>query len=80
LAVPEAAIEAARITCGREDGLLLCPEGAATLAAYQKALADGLIEPDAEVVLYNCGSGLKYAMPDTAKTLDKDATIDWSSL
>lgn len=80
LAVNEAAIEAARLTCGREDGLLLCPEGAATLAAYEKALADGLIERDAEAVLYNCGSGLKYAMPDAANTLDKDAPVDWSSL
>lgn len=80
LAVSEAAIEAARVTCGREDGLLLCPEGAATLAAYQKALADGLIERDAEAVLYNCGSGLKYAMPDAAKTLDKDAKVDWGAL
>ena len=36
LAVSEAEIEAARALCGRADGLLLCPEGAATLAAARK--------------------------------------------
>lgn len=80
LAVTEAQIETARAVCGREDGLLLCPEGAATLAAYGRALDDGLIERDAEAVLFNCGSGLKYAMPDFSKTLDRHAEIDWGAL
>ena len=42
---------------------MLCPEGAATLAAYRQALADGRIGHDDEVVLFNCASGLKYEMP-----------------
>ena len=29
-----------------EDGLLLCPEGAATVAAYQRALAEGRVRPE----------------------------------
>ncbi|MBR9825758.1 MAG: threonine synthase [Alphaproteobacteria bacterium] len=78
--VSEAHIEAARTRCAREDGLLLCPEGAATLAAMEKAIADGLIEPDATSMLFNCGSGLKYAMPDAAGTLDRHAEIDWDAL
>jgi threonine synthase len=80
IAVSEDQIETARAVCGREDGLLLCPEGAATLAAYGKALDDGLIERDAESVLFNCGSGLKYAMPDFSRTLDRHAEIDWGRL
>lgn len=80
IAVSEDQIETARAVCGREDGLLLCPEGAATLAAYGKALDDRLIERDAEAVLFNCGSGLKYAMPDFSRTLDRHAEIDWASL
>ncbi|MHA6286989.1 threonine synthase [Maricaulis sp. CAU 1757] len=79
LSVSEGAIERARQTCAREDGLLLCPEGAATLAAMQRAIAEKLIEKDADVVLFNCGSGLKYDMPDTAKALDRHAEIDWES-
>ena len=75
LSVSDAAIEEARQLCGREDGLLLCPEGAATLAACQSALSRGLIEKDAEVVLFNCGSGLKYPLPDLARTLDRTQPI-----
>jgi len=80
IAVSEADIESARAVCGREDGLLFCPEGAATLAAYGKALEDGHITRDAEAVLFNCGSGLKYAMPDFSKTLDRHQDIDWNAL
>ncbi|WP_421787204.1 threonine synthase [Hyphobacterium sp.] len=80
IAVSEEQIEQARAVCGRADGLLLCPEGAATLAACGKALDEGLIDRDAEAVLFNCGSGLKYAMPDFSRTLDRHAEIDWASL
>ena len=75
LSVSDTEIEEARQLCGREDGLLLCPEGAATLAACQSALSRGLIEKDAEVVLFNCGSGLKYPLPDLARTLDRTQPI-----
>lgn len=80
MTVSEDQIETARTRCAREDGLLLCPEGAATLAAMEKAMAEGRIERDAECVLFNCGSGLKYAMPDTSKTLDRHGAIDWGAL
>lgn len=75
LSVSDTEIETARQLCGREDGLLLCPEGAATLAACQSALSQGLIEKDAEVVLFNCGSGLKYPLPDLARLLDRTRPI-----
>jgi threonine synthase len=80
IAVSEDQIEHARAVCGHEDGLLLCPEGAATLAAYGRALEDGLIDRDAEAVLFNCGSGLKYAMPDFSRPLDRHQEIDWKKL
>ena len=80
IAVSETAIEAARTRCAREDGLLLCPEGAATLAAMEKAMNDGLIERDADCVLFNCGSGLKYAMPDGSRVLDRHGEVDWGAL
>ena len=63
--------------CAREEGLLLCPEGAATLAAYEKALAEGLVKPGERAVLYNCATGLKYPMPETRKTLDRSKPIDF---
>ena len=80
VAVSEDAIETARTRCAREDGLLLCPEGAATLAAMEKAMNDGLVARDAECVLFNCGSGLKYAMPDGAVTLDRHGEVDWGAM
>ncbi len=59
---------------------LMRPEGSATYAAMEIAIADGLIERDADVVLYNCGSGLKFPMPDTSRRLDRHSEIDWTSL
>jgi threonine synthase len=42
------------------EGILPCPEGAATLVALRRLLAIGGIGADATVVLLNTGSGLKY--------------------
>ena len=72
LAVTEQAIDDARTTVGHSDGVLLCPEGAATLAGYQNALAEGLVSDTDKVLLFNCGNGLKYPMPDTSRTLTKE--------
>ncbi|MFA6031782.1 MAG: threonine synthase [Myxococcota bacterium] len=80
LAVGDPAILRAVDDCARQDGLLLCPEGGATLAAYRQALADGLVDEEDEVVLFNCATGLKYPMPDAAETLDKNGPIDLSAL
>ena len=80
LAVDDDAILAATEDCARRDGLLMCPEGGATLAAYRNALAEGLVGADDEVVLFNCATGLKYPMPDVSRTLDKDATVDLAAL
>lgn len=44
----------------REEGLLACPEGAATLAGLRHLIKIGWVQPDEMVVLFNTGSGLKY--------------------
>lgn len=46
---------------GRNTGIFPAPEGAACLAAQVKLLRDGWIQPDETVVLFNTGTGLKYA-------------------
>ena len=38
VAIPDDEIFEARDEVAREDGVLLCPEGAATFAAYKRAL------------------------------------------
>jgi threonine synthase len=59
---------------------LLCPEGAATYAAYKQALAEGRVRPDERVVLFNCASGLKYPMPEAGTPLKLGSAIDWQEL
>lgn len=78
--VEDEAILDARARIGREDGLLICPEGAATAAAYFQALADGTVGRDERAILFNCGNGLKYPMPDAGEPLDIAQPIDWSAL
>jgi threonine synthase len=80
LAVDDAAIERAVVQAAKQDGLLLCPEGGATLAAYHDALAAGLVGKNDRVVLFNCATGLKYPMPDDSRTLDRHAPIDFDAL
>src|SRR4029453_9142070 len=63
IAVSDEAIEQARALVAMKEGLLLCPEGAATYAAYLAALDRDLVDANERVVLFNCASGLKYPMP-----------------
>ncbi len=53
------------VECIREvarlEGLFVCPEGAATVAAFKHLAATGFLRPEQRVVLFNTGSGLKYA-------------------
>lgn len=46
---------------GETTGIFPAPEGAACLAAQVQLLERGWIQPDEQVVLFNTGSGLKYA-------------------
>jgi threonine synthase len=44
----------------RNEGIFACPEGGATLAAFNRLRKDGWIKDGEKVVLFNTGSGLKY--------------------
>lgn len=80
VAVGDPAILKAVDDAARKDGLLLCPEGGATLAAYKEALRNGLVDEDERVVLFNCATGLKYPMPEANATLDRHSEIDLAAL
>jgi threonine synthase len=43
-----------------KEGVFACPEGAATLAGYERLTEDGEIDRSEQVLLYNTGTGLKY--------------------
>src|SRR5579871_852961 len=78
IAVDDAAIMRAWTKVAQAEGLLLCPEGAATYAAYEQALEDGRVKADDRVVLFNCASGLKYEMPEAGTRLRLVDPIDWA--
>jgi threonine synthase len=63
-----------------EEGFLLCPEGAATYAAYKRAVADGQVKPGERAVLFNCATGLKYEMPEAGTRLKLGETVDWNRM
>jgi threonine synthase len=80
IAVSDRVIADAWREVATEEGLLLCPETAATYAAYKEALADGRVRPDDRVVLFNCASGLKYPMPEAGTPLKLGDTLHWPKL
>lgn len=47
-------------TLAAEEGMLICPEGAALIAATEKLRHRGWLQQSDRVVLLNTGSGLKY--------------------
>lgn len=80
IAIDDNAIEAAQVEFAAAEGLLLCPEGAATWAAYKAARSDGRIAAHESVVLFNCATGLKYPMPAMDRALDRTRSIDWDAI
>jgi len=80
MAVEDSAITAALDEVAREEGFLMCPEGAATYAAWKQSLADGRVKKSDRVVLWNCAAGLKYPMADGGAPLDRHGPIDYAKL
>ncbi len=80
VAVADDAISAALDEVAREEGFLMCPEGAATYAALKQGLLDGRIRRDERAVLFNCATGLKYPLPPMHRTLDRFKPIDFAAL
>ncbi len=80
IAIDDDAIIAAGEEVSQKEGFLMCPEGAATYAAYKQALAEGTVSPAESAVLYNCATGLKYELPRADATLDCTQPIDYDSL
>ena len=60
LAVEDADMVDAMYELATEEGIIACPEGAATLVGLKELLETGFISRDETVVLLNTGSGYKY--------------------
>ncbi|MFP6746242.1 MAG: threonine synthase [Alphaproteobacteria bacterium] len=80
IAIDDETIFAARDQMARTGGLLLCPEGAATYAAWQRAVREGRISKNDRSILFNCATGLKYPMPGAGIPLDRHATINYEAM
>ena len=78
IAVDDDAILAAVDEVARAEGVMLCPEGAATYAAWKQALTEGQIDSGDTAVLFNCATGLKYPMPPVARSVDRRRAMDWT--
>lgn len=78
IAVDDEDILAEQTACAASEGVLMCPEGAATLAAVSQLRQSGWLTGSEEVVVLNTGTNLKY--PHTAHHADppllaKNATL-----
>lgn len=60
VAIPDEQILASLRDWARNEGLFLCPEGAAATAAYDHLLKTTYLKKEDRVVIFNTGSGLKY--------------------
>jgi threonine synthase len=60
IAVDDEHILVAQSRLAASEGVFICPEGAACIAAAERLRKDGWISADDEVVVYNTGAGLKY--------------------
>ncbi len=60
LSVPDSEMVDGMIAIGSTEGVSAAPEGGAALAALQRLLQCGVIQPHESVVLFNTGGALKY--------------------
>ncbi len=60
LAVEDSAMIDGVYELGASEGIIACPEGAATLAGLKRLVVEGFVDSDETIVLMNTGSGYKY--------------------
>jgi threonine synthase len=60
VAVADEQILAEQARCARLEGAVICPEGAAALAAARRLRESGWVDPHEEILVLNTGAGLKY--------------------
>jgi threonine synthase len=60
IAVSDSTILKAQKQLASAEGIFAAPEGGATLAALNRLVDSGWVEPNERIVLFNTGTGLKY--------------------
>jgi threonine synthase len=76
--VPDAEMRAVMASVDRTEGLLLSPEGAATIAAVRTMVREGQLGPRSRVVVFNTATGLRYPhlLEGKVPTVAGNGTID----
>ena len=61
------------------EGISICPETGACIGAVETCLADGTIESDERIVIFNTGAAQKYseALACELPTIDMNIPLDW---
>jgi threonine synthase len=83
VAVDEARIRDWMRLATSTTGVSVGPEAATCVGAAEKGADEGWIQPDDEVVIFNCGAAQKYphlSDPSTLPRLDPDEPVDWTAL
>ena len=78
ISAPDEEIESAQKEVSNRDGLLMGPEGATTFAALKRAVLEGRVGANDQVVLFNCGTALKYEMPEVKSFIDLSKPINYA--
>lgn len=60
IAVSDEEMIDAGVELASDEGIFAAPEGGACVAALKKLLANGFLQKNERIVIYNTGSGLKY--------------------
>jgi len=76
--VPDAEMRAVMASVDRTEGLLLSPEGAATIAAVRTMVREGQLTSRSRVVVFNTATGLRYPhlLEGKVPTVAGNGTID----
>ena len=77
IAISDEEIMQTRDRVANIDGCFLCPEGAATMRAYEKSLSLKFISKEDQVILFNCATGLKYPLSPVTNKLDKNKRVNY---
>ncbi len=80
MAAPDEEITEAQQEVAVRDGLLMGPEGATTYAALRRAVREGRVGSNDQVMLFNCGTPLKYPMAVEVGSIDRNKPIDYNRL
>lgn len=80
VAVTDEDVHATRRQVSEDDGVLLSPEGAACVAAWRVAVAEGRVARSDRAVVFNTATGLRTPMPAQLGHVDISKPVDFAGL